>query len=105
MGYRPVKRWKYAGKKADPFYRGRAWKQIRIHVLQRDCYLCQVCRRRWANTVHHVLPRKDYPEKALDPDNLEAICQSCHNQEHPEKGRRGREAPTPVDEGIRIITV
>nr|WP_081831803.1 HNH endonuclease signature motif containing protein [Geomicrobium sp. JCM 19038] len=40
-----------------------------------------------ANTVHHIKPRKDYPELALTSSNLESICPRCHNKEHPEKGK------------------
>lgn len=100
-----VKLWRYAGKKVDPFYLSRAWKRIRVHVLLRDNAQCQVCRKRWANTVHHIKPRQDYPELALEESNLEAICAFCHNREHPEKGRgQPGEAPgTPA--GIRIIRV
>lgn len=105
MSRRPYSRWKYAGKKVDPFYRSRAWKKIRIHVLLRDEGLCQICRRRFANTVHHILPRADYPEKELDPMNLQAACAICHNQEHPEKGRKDQEDTGPDLSGIRVIKI
>ena len=55
-------------------------------MLERDHYWCQVCRRRWANTVHHIIPIEERPDLALDMDNCEAICTICHNQVHPEKG-------------------
>lgn len=81
---------KYVGKKVDPFYNSTAWKKVRLVALVRDNYLCQACLRNkrltTANTVHHIKPRLDYPELALDIDNLESICPSCHNKEHPEKG-------------------
>lgn len=96
--------WKYAGKQVDPFYLGRPWKQIRVYILQRDSYQCQICKKRWANTVHHIIPRSERPDLALDPDNLESVCRICHNQEHPEKQIRiEKEKRTP--EGIRIIKV
>ncbi len=70
-------------------------------ALQRDHYLCQRCRRRPATTVHHRRPRDLYPELALVLDNLESVCARCHNQEHPEKGRRSQ-AEEALD-GIRVI--
>lgn len=80
----------YVGKKADPFYNSTAWRKLRVTVLVRDAYLCQPCLRNkrltTANTVHHIKPRLDYPELALDMDNCESICPACHNKEHPEKG-------------------
>jgi 5-methylcytosine-specific restriction enzyme A len=30
---------------------------------------------------------------ALDPENLETICPSCHNKEHPEKGGGKKKVP------------
>lgn len=96
-----AKRWKYVGKKVDPFYKSAAWLAFRIRILQRDYYWCQVCNKRFANTVHHKIPRTERPDLALDEDNCESICAICHNQEHPEKGRKGqrkKEAP----EGVRV---
>lgn len=77
-------------------------------VLQRDLYWCQACNRRWANTVHHKIPRTERPDLALHPDNLEAICAACHAGEHPEKGEKTRKHPArkqPDHHGIRIEKV
>lgn len=94
---------RYDVKPTDPFYRSQAWKNLRKAALIRDHYLCRRCKRRAANTVHHVLPREEYPERSLDLDNLESLCARCHNQEHPEKGRKGEAARLP--EGIRVIVI
>ncbi|CAI6023236.1 hypothetical protein PAECIP112173_00335 [Paenibacillus sp. JJ-100] len=79
-------------KKVNPFYKSTAWKKCRLVILERDHYLCQPCfraeRMTTANTVHHIKPLEDFPELALSDENLESICPTCHNQEHPEKGRR-----------------
>lgn len=101
---RPVRRWRYAGKQVDPFYLSYAWKRVRLYVLLRDNYRCQVCGKRWANTVHHLKPRLEHRELALCADNLEAVCGVCHNREHPEKGRRAGVQATGAA-GIRIIKV
>ena len=93
---------RYAGKKRAPFYGTGAWRRLRQAVLERDHCWCQVCKRRWANTGHHVIPIKERPDLALDMDNCEAICDICHNQEHPEKG--GHEAVSvQMPKGIRVI--
>ncbi|MCD7134037.1 HNH endonuclease [Limosilactobacillus rudii] len=60
-------------------------------MLQRDNYLCQVCKRAGritpATTVHHIKAvRVDYG-KRLDPNNLETICKACHNAEHNERAK------------------
>lgn len=100
-----VSRWRYVGKKVDPFYQGRPWKLVRVHVLQRDHYQCQVCKKAWANTVHHIIPREERPDLALEESNLQAICALCHNQQHPEKGMRMAEEKPGVPQDIRIIKV
>lgn len=84
-------------KKADPFYLSGAWKRARLQALERDCYLCQECLRqmragrvlrpRHATMVHHIKPRSAYPELALSLDNLESLCNICHERMTPE--RRG----------------
>ena len=40
--------------------------------------------------VHHIKPRRDYPELALVDSNLISLCDECHNKMHPEKGGRRR---------------
>ncbi len=82
-------------KEAAAFYKSKEWLRCREIVLIRDGYLCQPCLRNGkltpANTVHHIKHYEDYPELALDEDNLESICPSCHNKEHPEKGKGKKE--------------
>ena len=43
--------------------------------------LCEKCGIRFSVDVHHIKPLKEYPELALDPDNLEALCKRCHAKE------------------------
>ena len=38
--------------------------------------------------VHHIQHLKDYPELALDNDNLETLCFYCHEEEHTEERKR-----------------
>lgn len=82
-------------KQAKAFYKSAAWLKCREYVLSRDNHLCQQCLKKkkltTANTVHHIKPLEEAPELALEPDNLESICPSCHNKEHPEKGNRQKE--------------
>ena len=73
----------------NAFYHSKEWQAVRRRVLQRDNYLCQVCKRAGritpATTVHHIKAvRVDY-SKRLDPNNLETICKACHNAEHNER--------------------
>lgn len=75
---------------AKRFYNSAAWIKCRESVLIRDDYLCQECLKQGiltpADMVHHIKHFLDYPELALDEDNLTSLCNPCHNKEHPEKG-------------------
>lgn len=77
-------------KSNNPFYKSSAWLKCRAFVLMRDNHLCQICLKDEllvrGNTVHHILELETHPELALDPENLETLCASCHNKMHPEKG-------------------
>lgn len=73
----------------EEFYKSKQWRQMRAAVLRRDGYQCRRCRRygklRQATTVHHIKHLDEYPELALDPDNLISVCTACHEALHPEK--------------------
>lgn len=77
------------------FYRNSTygWPELRIRILERDNYECQMCRGHWsdgehlpkkyglkrASTIHHIQALKNCPELAKDEDNLVSLCSSCHN--------------------------
>lgn len=64
------------------FYCSTEWRRLRASVLASHP-LCEDCLKTGRTTaaahVHHKLPRKERPDLALDRDNLEALCQPCHN--------------------------
>lgn len=73
-----------------PFdYTCKRWRRKREHILRRDGYLCQRCKRYGkridAVTVHHIKHTDEYPELAYKDDNLISLCHNCHNKAHPEK--------------------
>lgn len=76
----------------DSHYTGKRHRQWREKVLRRDKYLCQECarygKRTAASVADHILERKDYPELQYVVSNGRALCASCHNKRHPEKGGR-----------------
>lgn len=102
-------------KESDPFYHTKAWKRVREAALMRDHYLCVPCleayrrgdarKPRTATTVHHIIPRSERPDLALELSNLQSICTVCHNQAHPEKGRGETRPPAAMPEGVRIIRI
>ena len=88
-------------KEAKEFYNSSAWKHKRMEILERDHYECQDCRQRLRNAakegrllsgrdrkiwpaeeVHHIQELKEYPELALNNDNLISLCTQCHNLRH-----------------------
>lgn len=103
MGYHKV---------SDPFYHTGAWLRLRSMALSRDRHICQECLRRVkmglqsrprnATMVHHIKPRREYPELALVLENLESLCNLCHERLTPERRSRGKTAPETVRRVIRI---
>lgn len=73
-------------KESRVFYKSNAWEKCREVVLKRDDYLCQDCLKKGkltpADMVHHIEELKDNPDRALDIDNLESLCNPCHNKHH-----------------------
>ena len=90
--------------KNQGFYHTPAWRRIRVMALQRDHYLCTACLKKHrftkATEVHHIKPLEDFPELALDLDNLTSLCWQCH-EETKDHGRR----VTTVPSGVRVIKI
>ncbi len=64
------------------FYRSSAWRKLRFTVLaQSDCR-CAACgaKSKDGATLHvdHIKPRSKFPEFALDPENLQVLCDACN---------------------------
>ena len=90
-GYHPSRRNDEAKEtiKSQGFYHKPAWRRIRKLALQRDHYLCQLrispkCTR-IATEVHHIKSLEEFPELALDLDNLTSCCWWCHEETKPRK--------------------
>ena len=69
------------------FYRSTAWRRVSAAYMSSQGYLCERCGAP-ATICHHrrYLDDKNVgdPAIALNQDNLEALCQDCHNAEHGE---------------------
>lgn len=71
------------------FYKTKRWEKCRAAYLSEHPY-CERCLAQGlvvpAAHVHHkqhlTLDNYKDPEIAYGPDNLEALCVTCHNQEH-----------------------
>lgn len=70
--------------RARAFYRSVAWLKMRRLILERDHGLCQECVRHGrytpATAVHHIQELRERWDLRLEPSNLEAICDECHNR-------------------------
>ena len=70
---------------AKSFYLSAAWEQTRAAYLMSQDYICERCGEP-AKIVHHkrYITRDNINDTnvTLCWDNLEALCQDCHNKEH-----------------------
>lgn len=81
----------YAGGWNAEFYQSRAWKDCRLSFLISKHFICERC---WdiATIAHHktklLLQSLPDPYISLSHDNLESLCQTCHNTAHHETAPR-----------------
>ena len=70
---------------AKSFYKSKAWQETRYAYLSSQHFICERCGCP-AKIVHHkkyITPANiNDPYITLSWDNLEALCQECHNEEH-----------------------
>ena len=69
-----------------------AWARLRRQVLARDGWRCQQCGKAGRLECDHVTPLHRGGAET-DPDNLQALCRSCHL----EKNRREHEQRNPTN--------
>lgn len=68
----------------NTFYDSWAWKDLRLQVLQKYGRRCQCCGAKPEKTnkvvinVDHIKPLRNYPELALDINNLQVLCSDCN---------------------------
>lgn len=75
---------------AESFYNSDAWRECRENFLQSKGYLCERCSTPEDPVIAKIAHHKTYltrynindPYITLSWDNLEALCQDCHNKEH-----------------------
>jgi hypothetical protein len=68
---------------SDAFLESYEWRRVRMVVLKRDGARCACCGATPADgvrmNVDHIKPRKKFPELALDPQNLQVLCEVCNH--------------------------
>lgn len=69
--------------KSKEFLQTYEWRKVRMMVLKRDGASCSCCGATPATgavmNVDHIKSRKFFPELALDPDNLQVLCNECNH--------------------------
>lgn len=70
---------------ADAFYRSYGWRRLRTDMLEHNrerhgMLTCECCLATATPQWHvdHVRPRSTHPERALEPANLQVLCQDCN---------------------------
>lgn len=71
-------------KECAAFYKSKAWRELRNVALVRDNGLCQHClksnRIKQADMVDHIIPIKEDWLLRLNLNNLQSLCNLCHNK-------------------------
>lgn len=79
-----------------PWYSLKRWSLLKDATHLRDGYQCRMCGRlhptRQGLVADHIQPHKGDPALFWDPDNLQTLCQPCHDR-HKQAQERGTLAP------------
>lgn len=71
---------------AKKFYKSKQWRRCRESFLESKSWRCNRCYDNPASIAHHriyLTPQNiNDPNISLSWNNLEALCQNCHNEEH-----------------------
>jgi len=66
----------------EDFYRSEQWRKLRYAALRNSKGVCELCGAAPSQGkplhVDHIKPRSRYPEYALDPKNLQVLCDDCN---------------------------
>jgi len=68
---------------SDEFLQSYAWRKVRYEILKLHGRRCMCCGRTPGDNrqvhVDHIKPRRKHPELALDPSNLQILCNECNH--------------------------
>ena len=73
-------------KEAQAFYESTAWRRLRRIKLEMNP-ICEECKKAKATTADHIIPIKQ-GGAALDINNLQSLCGSCHGKKSIKEGSR-----------------
>lgn len=64
------------------YLKSEAWAIIKKQIHERDNYTCQKCLKKPSEHIHHLTYKNFGNEK---PEDLLALCESCHSEIHKKK--------------------
>lgn len=71
-----------SGLPGKSFYKTREWRSLRYFTIKKRSNKCECCGikggKEAAIHVDHILPRSKFPEHALNPTNLQILCELCN---------------------------
>lgn len=74
---------KHRNKEHVSFYNSKAWRKTRQLAIQQSNGLCVKCLAQekivLGRVVDHIIPVRQDWSKRFDLDNLQYLCQACHN--------------------------
>lgn len=80
----------------DAFYGTARWLKFRLYMLAHkplceDPFGHHILDRQTvpATEVHHLIPRKERPDLAYVPSNMQCLCKSCHSRISAEERANG----------------
>lgn len=80
-------------------YNNKAWRMLRVFILNRDP-MCCICQREGSYIADHIKDHKGSPTLFYDPANLQGVCKTCHDKKTGEtKGNNDPGAPVPIGSG------
>ncbi|TWT64255.1 HNH endonuclease [Rubinisphaera italica] len=106
---KPVKERPVDQQQRQKLYKSARWKKVRLIQL-RSYPLCNRCTNAGragqpARQVHHIISIEEDIEKAFDLDNLESLCDSCHQLVENEirRIRKFEDVKIDPETGLRIV--
>lgn len=81
-------------------YKTARWQALRLRVLARDLYTCQVCGRlegrKGQMVANHIEPHKGDEALFWSEDNLAATCKTCHDSAIQRDEKRAEAGKLPI---------
>lgn len=67
-----------AKRRIKTFYRSWEWAKLRYETLKHYGAVCMLCGFTRLIVVDHIRPISRYPDLALDPENVQVLCDLCN---------------------------